>query len=129
MIKEAFLLWHAYVSNEMLLIGTLRKEEKGYTFEYGKDAVKAMELGCFLPFPYTEDQLYFEMLPSFFTQRMLTGEFNVNKFKVSDLDELELLTRYDGVKNSDNFSVVSTYNEIKNIDNNEDVEIKSILRK
>ena len=98
-------------------------------FFYGKDAVKAMELGCFLPFPYTQNKLYFEMLPSFFAQRMLTGEFNVNKFKVSDLDELELLTHYDGIKNSDNFSVVSTYNEIKNIDDNEDIEIKQILRK
>ena len=53
MIKEVFLLWHAYVSKELLLIGTLRREDKGYSFEYGNDAIKAMSLGCFLPFPYT----------------------------------------------------------------------------
>ena len=129
MIKEVFLLWHAYVSKELLLIGTLRREDKGYSFEYGNDAIKAMSLGCFLPFPYTQDKLYFDMLPSFFAQRMLTGEYNINKFNVGTLDELELLTHYEGVKNSDNFSVVSNYSEVKNIDNANDIEIKPMIRK
>lgn len=128
MIKEVFLLWHSYVSKELLLIGTLRREDKGYSFEYDKDAAKAMGLGCFLPFPYTQDKLYFDMLPSFFAQRMLTGEYNVNKFNVNTLDELELLTHYDGVRNSDNFSVVSGYGEIKNV-NNDNVVEKIMLRK
>ena len=128
MIKEVFLLWHSYVSNEVLLIGTLRREEKGYSFEYSQGAVTAMDMGCFLPFPYTHDKLYFDTLPSFFVQRMLTGAYNVNKFNVNALDELELLTRYDGVKNSDNFSVVSSYIEIKNIDDDSNVETKALLR-
>lgn len=128
MIKEVFLLWHAYVSKELLLIGILRREEKGYSFEYCKDAVTAMGLGCFLPFPYTQNKLYFDTLPSFFAQRILTGDYNVNKFNVSSLDELELLTHYDGVKNSDNFSVVSTYNDIKKMNEANVVEGKSILR-
>lgn len=127
MIKEVFLLWHAYVNKELLLIGTLSKEDRGYSFEYSEDAVTAIGLGCFLPFPYTRDKLYFDTLPSFFAQRILTGEYNVNKFNVGTLDELELLTHYDGVKNSDNFSVVSEYNEIKNM--NDDIDIKSMVRK
>lgn len=128
MNKEVFLLWHSYVSKELLLIGTLRKEDKGYSFKYGEDAVTAMGLGCFLPFPYTQNKLYFDTLPSFFAQRILTGEYNINKFNVSTLDELELLTHYEGVKNSDNFSVVSTYNEIKNVED-DNIEKKTMLRK
>ena len=122
MTNEVFLLWHAYVTKELLLIGRLKREGSGYVFEYDKAAIRAMNLGCFLPFPYTEDKVYFETLPSFFAQRMLTGEYNINKFNVSFNDELALLTYYDGVKNSDNFSVVSasTYNDIKNNDNIED---------
>lgn len=109
MINEVFLLWHSYRSNEQLLIGTLRKEDNGYSFEYNESAITAMEMGCFLPFPYTNEKLYFEMLPAFFAQRMLTGEYNVNKFNLGSLNVFELLTRYDGVKNSDNFSIVSSY--------------------
>ena len=115
MNKEVFLLWHAYVNNELLLIGKLKKEVEGYSFEYSEDAVKAMELGCFLPFPYTEKKLYFNTFPSFFAQRILTGNYNVNKFNVNSLDEFELLIHYGGVKNSDNFSIVSAdvYNKNK----------------
>lgn len=127
MIEEVFLLWHSYISKELLLIGTLKKEENGYSFEYGKDAVTAVELGCFLPFPYTQDKLYFDMLPSFFSQRILTGEYNVNKFNVNTKDELALLTYYDGIKNSDNFSVVNNYNGNKNIDDS-NIERKLISR-
>ena len=92
MTNEVFLLWHAYVTKELLLIGRLKREGSGYVFEYDKAAIRAMNLGCFLPFPYTEDKVYFETLPSFFAQRMLTGEYNINKFNVSFNDELALLT-------------------------------------
>lgn len=129
MTSEVFLLWHAYVTKELLLIGRLRREGSGYVFEYDKAATRAMNLGCFLPFPYTEDKLYFETLPSFFGQRMLTGQYNINKFNVNSNDELDLLTYYDGVKNSDNFSIVSAsnYNDIRNNDNIE--ERKTLLHK
>lgn len=131
MVNEVFLLWHAYVTKEILLIGSLKKENNKYVFEYDKAAIKAMNLGCFLPFPYTENKLYFETLPSFFAQRMLTGQYNINKFKINSSDELALLTYYDGIKNSDNFSVVNlnTYNNIKNIENDNAIERKNTLYK
>lgn len=132
MTNEVFLLWHAYVSKELLLIGRLKREGSGYVFEYDKTAIKAMNLGCFLPFPYTEDILYFESLPSFFAQRKLTGEYNVNKFGINDNDELTLLTYYDGIKNSDNFSVVNedTYkNIIGTIDSDNIEESRKLVHK
>lgn len=129
MIDKVYLLWHAYATKELLLIGSLTKMDNKYIFEYDKDAVQAMNLGCFLPFPYTEDKLYFDVLPSFFSQRMLTGEYNVNKFRIDLNDELALLTYYDGIKNSDNFSVVSkdVYMNMKNIENNDNVEERKTL--
>lgn len=109
MVDSVFLLWHAYVTDEMLLIGSLKKINNKYVFRYEKDSVKAMNLGCFLPFPYTEEELSFDILPSFFAQRMLTSKYNMNKFdvKYDPKNELALLAYGDSVRNSDNFRVVT----------------------
>ena len=81
MINRVFLLWQSYKTKEILLLGSLtKKEEKGYEFKYEKDATRAQSLGCFLPFPYTEDKIYFSTLPTFFTQRMLISNYNSKKY-------------------------------------------------
>lgn len=116
MVDKVFLLWHAYVTDEMLLIGSLRKVNSKYVFKYEKDSVKAMNLGCFLPFPYIEREISFDILPSFFAQRMLTSKYNMSKFgvKYEPNNELALLAYGDSVRNSDNFRVVTpeSYNLI-----------------
>jgi len=109
MVDKVFLLWHAYATGEMLLIGSLRKVGNKYVFKYEKDAVKAMSLRCFLPFAYTEEEIYFDALPSFFAQRMLTSRYNMDKFgvKYNPNNELALLIYGDGKRNSDNFRIVN----------------------
>lgn len=116
MVDKVFLLWHSYVTDEILLIGSLRKNDNKYVFKYEKDAVKAMNMRCFLPFPYTEKEIDFDILPSFFAQRMLTSKYNMNKFgiKYDPKNELALLAFGDSIRNSDNFRVVTpeSYNLI-----------------
>lgn len=127
MIKKVYLLWHSFVMNELHTIGTLTEvDNKHYIFKYDKDALEAEQLGCFLPFKYTNEEIHFNSLPVFFDQRMLKGQFNMETFGIeySPQKEMELLTFGDGVKNSDNFRVVSepTYWVLKSefIDKNKD---------
>lgn len=110
MVDKVFLLWHSYVTDEMLLIGSLRKINNKYIFKYEKDAVTAMNMRCFLPFPYTEKEIDFDILPSFFAQRMLTSKYNMNKFgiKYDPKNELALLAFGDSIRNSDNFRIVTS---------------------
>jgi len=109
MVDKVFLLWHAYTTDEILLVGSLRKFDGKYIFKYERDAVKAMSLRCFLPFPYTEKEIYFDALPSFFAQRMLTSKYNLNKFGIiyDPNNDLALLAFGDSIRNSDNFRVVT----------------------
>ena len=132
MINKVFLLWHAYITKELLVIGSLSKDGNRYIFKYEKDAARAKDLGCFLPFPYTENELYFSMLPSFFTQRMLTSRYNMDKFgvKYDSNNELALLTYGDSVKNNDNFRIVSedSYKLLSSL-NDKDFNSKLTIRK
>ena len=110
MIKKVYLLWTSYINNEVLLIGTLTElENKGYTFNFSTEAKKAVELGCFLPFRYTEETLVFDSLPFFFEQRILKGKFNKETFGINyDINnKLGVLVYGDAVKNNDNFRVIS----------------------
>ena len=128
MVDKVFLLWHAYVTDEMLLIGSLRKVNSKYVFKYENDSVKAMNLGCFLPFPYTEREISFDILPSFFAQRMLTSKYNMSKFgiKYEPNNELALLAYGDSVRNSDNFRVVTpeSYNLICDEQNKKQIQYR-----
>ena len=123
MIKKVYLLWHAYTTGELLVIGSLTKtEDKGYMFKYEKDAVKAKSLNCFLPFGYTEEELYFSSLPDFFSQRMLTSKYYADKLgiKYDNNDELSVLTYGDSIKNTDNFRIISEkdYNSLMELTDN-----------
>lgn len=128
MINKVFLLWQSYITKEILLIASLTKVNNKYIFKYEKDALKAMNLGCFLPFAYTESELRFDVLPPFFSQRMLTSKFNRDKFdvKVSLDNELALLTYGDSIRNSDNFRIV-TEKGLLDFENNQDV--KQVIHK
>lgn len=118
MIKKVYLLWHTYKTNELLTIASLTElDNKAYIFKYEHEALKAKQLGCFLPFNYTEQELYFESLPMFFEQRMLKSSFNVEKFGINNnQNELSVLTYGDSIKNNDNFRIVSeqTYYALTN---------------
>lgn len=110
MIREVYLLWTSYSTNEILVIGKLRElDNKKYSFKYGKDAKKALSLGCFLPFTYTDEEIIFNSLPLFFEQRIIKGKFNSEKFGINyDInDKLRALVYQDSVKNNDNFKIVS----------------------
>lgn len=110
MIDRVFLLWQSYNTNELLLLGSLRKlENKGYEFSYEKDALKAEKLGCLLPFTYSEDKISFSSLPPFFAQRMLTNNYNAKMYGINydPNNELATLSYLNSVKNSDNFSIIS----------------------
>lgn len=112
MIKKVYLLWHAYVTKELLVIGSLSKDNNNYIFKYKKDAIKAKKLGCFLPFAFTEEEIKFSSLPTFFAQRMLTSKFYIDKFNLNynPKDELSILCYGNSVKNTDNFSIISEDN-------------------
>lgn len=110
MIKKIYLLWHAYSTKELLTIASLEKiDNNKYLFKYEKDAIKAKSMGCFLPFNYTDEELYFSSLPTFFSQRMLTSKFYIDKLNIKyDSDDiLSILCYGNGVKNTDNYSIVS----------------------
>lgn len=110
MIDRVFLLWQSYNTNELLLLGSLRRlENKGYEFSYEKDALKAEKLGCLLPFTYSEDKISFSSLPPFFAQRMLTNNYNAKMYGINydPNNELATLSYLNSVKNSDNFSIIS----------------------
>lgn len=130
MINKVYLLWNTYETNELLTIGSLTKLDKGYIFKYGNDAKKAMSLGCFLPFNYTEENIYFDSLPYFFTQRMLKSKFNVETFGVDfqNKNELDILTYGDAIKNNDNFRVISeqSFNTLKKESNDYIVKNKAL---
>lgn len=113
MIKKVYLLWHAYITKELLVIGSLsKKDNNNYIFKYEKDAIKAKKLGCFLPFAFTDEEIKFSSLPTFFTQRMLTSKYYIEKFKIdyNPNDELSILCYGNSVKNTDNFSIISEEN-------------------
>ncbi len=110
MIDKVLLLWQAYSTKELLLIGSLAKvEDRGYKFKYENEALKAQKLGCFLPFEYTKDELYFSSLPAFFSQRMLTSKYNSEKFGINynPKNELSILVYGNSIKNSDNFTIIT----------------------
>lgn len=116
MIKKVYLLWNNYATDELLVIGSLEElDDKSYVFRYEKDSMKAAMNGCFLPFGYTEDVIYFDTLPAFFEQRMLKGDYNIEKFgiKLNSNNKLGILLYGNAQKNNDNFMVVSEayYNE------------------
>lgn len=107
-MNEVYLLWESYQTNELLPIGILKQIKENFSFQYLKTAEEAIKQGCFLPFPYTEDILYFDTLPDFFEQRILKGEFNSQKFALKkDDSKLNYLIYRDSIKNSDNFRIVS----------------------
>ena len=107
-MNEVYLLWESYESNKLIPIGVLKQLNDKYSFKYLSDALKAIEQGCFLPFPYTQDVLYFDTLPDFFEQRILKGEFNSHKFDLKkDNNKLNYLVYRDSIRNSDNFRIIS----------------------
>ena len=107
-MNEVYLLWESYVSNKLIPIGILKQINDKFSFQYLEEAKQAVEEGCFLPFPYTENILYFETLPNFFEQRILKGEFNSHKFELKkENNKLNYLVYRDSIKNSDNFKIVS----------------------
>ncbi len=107
-MSEVYLLWESYKTNELMPIGVLRQIDERFSFQYFHTAKEASEQGCFLPFPYVEDVLYFDTLPDFFEQRILKGEFNNHKFDlIKDNNKLNYLIYRDSVKNNDNFRIVS----------------------
>lgn len=117
MVKKVYLLWNAYVTKELLVIASLSKSENDeYVFKYEKDAIKAKNLGCFLPFSYADNEIKFNSLPDFFAQRMLTSKFYVEKFgiKYDVNDEFAMLCYGNSVRNTDNFSIISdqTYQKL-----------------
>lgn len=106
MIKRIYLLWNSYRTKELLTIGTLNKIGNKYMFKFEQEALKAREQGCFLPFPYTEDEVYFSFLPNFFERRMLNKETR-NKLNLNcdSKDIFSILTLNNGQTNSDNFYI------------------------
>lgn len=114
-MNEVYLLWESYESNKLIPIGVLKQLDDKYSFKYLSDALKAIEQGCFLPFPYTHDVLYFDTLPDFFEQRILKGEFNSHKFDLKkENNKLNYLVYRDSIRNSDNFRIISEekYNKL-----------------
>lgn len=112
MIKKVYLLWHAYRTKELLVIGSLMElDNKKFMFKYETDAEKALKLGCFLPFRFTNEELYFDSLPHFFEQRILKSKFNIEKSGINydNANKLEVLTFFDSVKNNDNFRIISEH--------------------
>ena len=107
-MKEVYLLWESYKTNKLLAIGVLKQlDNDKYSFKYFDTAKDAMEQGCFLPFPYSEEEIFFETLPDFFEQRILKGDFNTFKFNLkNETNKLNYLVYRDSVKNSDNFKIV-----------------------
>lgn len=116
MINKVYLLWHTYNTNELLTVASLTKFDKKYIFKYEEDAIKAIKCGCMVPFTYTEEEICFDSLPLFFTQRMLS-ETMLNKLGINYNmnDEFSILTFNHGRRNNDNFYVVKEefYNELK----------------
>ena len=107
-MNEVYLLWESYESNKLIPIGVLKQLDDKYSFKYLSDALKAIEQGCFLPFPYTQDMLYFDTLPDFFEQRILKGEFNSHKFDLKkENNKLNYLVYRDSIRNSDKFRIIS----------------------
>jgi len=135
-MKKVYLLWHAYVTKELLTIASLtKKNNENYIFKYETDALKAKQLGCFLPFEYTEEEITFKSLPMFFSQRMLTSKYYIEKLGINykQDDELSLLAYGNSIKNNDNFRIISEeeYENFKEIlKNNYDNKIeKSFVKR
>ena len=70
--------------------------------------VPAENLGCFLPFPYTDEVKVFDYLPTFFAQRMVSSDFQRYTFDIDIPKErtMEVLTFLNSKKNNDNFLIV-----------------------
>jgi len=135
-MKKVYLLWHAYTTKELLTIASLtKKNNENYIFKYETDALKAKQLGCFLPFEYTEEEITFKSLPMFFSQRMLTSKYYIEKLGINykQDDELSLLAYGNSIKNNDNFRIISEeeYENFKEIlTNNYDNKIeKSFVKR
>lgn len=135
-MKKVYLLWHAYITKELLVIASLIKNNNdSYIFKYEEDALKAKGLGCFLPFEYTEEKITFKTLPMFFAQRMLTSKYYIEKLGINynQDDELSLLAYGNSIKNNDNFRIISeeeyeNFKEILNNDYDNKIE-KSFVRR
>lgn len=116
MTKKIYLMWNSYISNELLTICVLTKVKQLYLFKYDKEALKAQEQGCMLPFPYSEKVSCFSKLPSFFESRKLNPDTRKRMGIVCDDDDFSILLSNHGQKNSDNFLIISdkTYQMLKN---------------
>lgn len=107
MMKTVYLLWNSYTTKELLKIGTLNIIGKKYMFKYDEQALIAEQQGCFLPFKYTEDELYFSFLPSFFERRMLNKEIRERlNLNCKKNDIFSILTLNNGKTNGDNFYIL-----------------------
>jgi len=115
MNKKVYLCWQHYQTKDFLLIASLTKNENGnYVFKYTKEALKALQLGCFLPIPIEnpndiEKEFTSNTLPTFFSQRMLvSSKYIIQKLGLENMpsDELSILTYDYGRRNSDNFYVI-----------------------
>lgn len=107
-MKTVALIWQSYQTNEYIPIGILKQVEKKYVFKYSDSALVAKQLGCFLPFPYTDEARVFDTLPTFFTQRMINSDFQRHTFDIDIPKEstMEVLTYLNSKKNNDNFLIV-----------------------
>lgn len=94
-MESIYLLWDSYKSNNTYKIGKfIQTDENEYVFYYLEDALKAIEEGCFLPFPYQNIPIVFDSIPPFFSRRV-----NTRDMKTSDI-----FSKLDGCCiNNDNF--------------------------
>ena len=69
-MNEVYLLWESYISNKLIPIGVLKQINNKYLFQYLDSAKLAINEGCFVPFPYTKEILFFDTLPDFVEQRI-----------------------------------------------------------
>lgn len=107
-MKTVALIWQSYQTNEFIPIGILKQVDKKYVFKYSESAKEAEQLGCFLPFPYTDEVKVFDYLPTFFAQRMVSSDFQRYTFDIDIPKErtMEVLTFLNSKKNNDNFLIV-----------------------
>lgn len=111
-MKELYLIWHSYISEEYILIGYLRKIDNEYFFEYNiEEALRAQEEGCFLPFNLDNKIHKDTNLFPFFKDRVMNMDRpSIAKYlkdsKIDEYDEFKLLSIMGGIKNTDNFLVI-----------------------
>lgn len=107
-MKTVALIWQSYQTNEYIPIGILKQIDDKFVFKYSESARSAELLGCFLPFPYTEEVRVFDQLPTFFAQRMVNSDFQRHTFDIDipKQNTMEVLTFLNSKKNNDNFLIV-----------------------